>query len=75
MASTGTSVRDAQLRAHWQRDGYTVTRGSNGPRAVYAAHEYPYRQWLFVVEGSIAFVVAGAVVGPEGVVCLEAHIS
>ena len=32
---------------------------SNGPGAVYAAHDHPYRKILYVAEGSITFTPAG----------------
>ena len=32
-------------------------RWSNGPRAVYATHEHPYRKILVVESGSITFMV------------------
>lgn len=32
---------------------------SNGPGAVYAVHEHPYRKILYVAQGSITFTPAG----------------
>ena len=40
-------------------------RWSNGPGAVYAVHEHPYRKILYVQRGSITFMPAG---GPAIVV-------
>ncbi len=90
-------LTEAQLTARLARDGLQATRWSNGPHAVYGAHEHPYGKVLVVAEGGITFTLhrarpevrvlaAGdrlelpprtshsAVVGPDGVVCLEAHV-
>jgi len=89
-------VRESQLQERLAREGLQATRWSNGPHAVYGAHDHPYQKVLFVVEGSITFrfepdgktvamnpgdrldipahTLHSAVVGPEGVVCLEAHL-
>ncbi len=32
---------------------------SNGPSAVYAVHDHPYRKILYVAQGSITFTPAG----------------
>jgi quercetin dioxygenase-like cupin family protein len=89
------SEREAQLRQQFTREGLRPSRWSNGPDAVYGAHDHPYAKVLVVVSGTITFTVEGrgalpmksgdrldlpprtvhsAVVGPQGVVCLEAHV-
>ncbi|HEX9095533.1 MAG TPA: cupin domain-containing protein [Candidatus Dormibacteraeota bacterium] len=35
-------------------------RWSNGPGAVYAVHDHPYRKILYVAQGSIEFTPEGA---------------
>ena len=84
------------LRRQLAKEGLSAERWSNGPHAVYAAHEHPYGKILLVASGSVVFTledegrevpmkagdrlelppgtVHSAVVGPEGVVCLEAHV-
>ena len=91
-----TERDESRLRAQFAREGLSPTRWSNGPRAVYGAHEHPYGKILVVASGSITFTVGSgrrarvmhagdrmelpphtphrAVVGPDGVVCLEAHV-
>ncbi len=91
-------VSESQLQEQLAREGLTVnSRWSNGPGAVYEAHEHPYRKVLLVASGSITFTLEAdqravklkpgdrldlppqtshsALVGPEGVLCLEAHIN
>ena len=68
---------------------------SNGPHDTYSAHSHSYAKVIYVLQGSITFVlpefeqkltleagdrldlsadiVHAATVGPQGVVCLEAH--
>ena len=88
---------ESRLTAQLAREGLAATRWSNGPHAVYGAHDHLYGKVLYVVSGSITFTIEGArartvpmqpgdrldlpahtphgaVVGPDGVVCLEAHI-
>ena len=87
---------ESTLRAQLAREGLVVERWSNGPHAVYATHDHPYRKVLVVSAGHITFTIDdgkqvvdmnpgdrlelparvphSALVGPEGVVCLEAHV-
>jgi quercetin dioxygenase-like cupin family protein len=89
-------ITESTLREQLAREGLQPSRWSNGPGAVYAAHDHPYRKVLVVTEGSITFTIEGgkrivpmqvgdrlmlpphtahsALVGPGGVVCLEAHV-
>ena len=93
---TQPALSESELMRQLTRDGLYVTRWSNGPHAVYGAHEHPYGKVLVVISGSITLTIerptrvvqmrAGdrlnltphiphsAVVGPDGVVCLEAHV-
>lgn len=72
-------------------------RWSNAPGDVYGAHSHPFHKIIFVLQGSITFilpdverevtlgtgdrlelaagVVHEAVVGQQGVICIEAHRS
>ena len=90
------AITEAQLTERLAREGLMAARWSNGPRAVYGAHDHPYGKILYVVSGSITFTLNegkrviemtpgdrldlapqtrhSAVVGPDGVVCLEAHL-
>jgi len=51
------SVTEADLRKALAREGFPIERWSNGPHAVYAAHEHPYGKILLVVRGSITFTL------------------
>jgi len=64
MRKTPTDVSESDLRAQLAREGLNPERWSNGPHAVYAAHEHPYTKVLMVVSGSITFTVAGGRVVP-----------
>jgi quercetin dioxygenase-like cupin family protein len=46
---------EAKLRAEADR----CYQWSNGPGAVYAVHDHPYRKILYVAEGSITFTPEG----------------
>jgi quercetin dioxygenase-like cupin family protein len=46
---------EAKLRAEADH----CYRWSNGPGAVYATHDHPYRKILYVAQGSITFTPAG----------------
>jgi quercetin dioxygenase-like cupin family protein len=50
-----TSDLEAKLRA----EATQCYEWSNGPGAVYADHEHPYRKILYVVAGSITFTPEG----------------
>ncbi len=85
---------EAAIRARFRAEGLTPYQWANGPGDVYAPHRHAYHKVLYVVAGSIRFVLHpggpldlgpgdrldlpaglehGAVVGAQGVVCLEAH--
>ena len=76
------------------QEGIRGMTWSNGPGDRYAAHSHPYNKTIYVLEGSICFVIPGerqlelsagdrldlpaqishsAVVGSQGVRCLEIH--
>ena len=59
MRKTPTDVSESDLRAQLAREGLRPERWSNGPRAVYAAHDHPYGKVLMVVSGQITFTVTG----------------
>lgn len=91
-----SASNEEPLKRQLAEEGLSAERWSNGPHAIYAAHEHPYGKILLVASGSIVFTLGAegrevpmkagdrlklpprtihsAVVGPEGVVCLEAHI-
>ena len=52
-------VTESALRDQFAREGLHPTRWSNGPGAVYATHDHPYRKVLMVAEGSITFTIDG----------------
>ena len=64
MRKTPTDASESDLRAQFAGEGLNPERWSNGPHAVYAAHEHPYAKVLMVVSGSITFTVAGGRVVP-----------
>lgn len=90
-----TPPTEAELRHMLNEQGLSAYRWSNGPGDTYGKHSHPFHKVIYVVEGSIIFILpdrgeqlhlnAGdrldlpkevaheAVVGPQGVVCLEAH--
>ena len=92
-----TEGLEQRLSDQLMREGLSVTRWSNAPHAVYAAHDHPYHKVLYVVVGGITFTLEStgrwvamkpgdrleipprtshsAVVGPDGVTCLEGHRS
>ena len=55
----GQRVSEASLREQLVRGGLHPTRWSNGPGAVYATHDHPYRKVLVVAEGNITFTING----------------
>jgi quercetin dioxygenase-like cupin family protein len=77
-------------------EGLKPYRWANNPGDVYAAHKHPYHKIIYVVRGSITFLLPDsnvslemnpgdrlelpmgvshqAIVGPQGVVCLESHV-
>ena len=95
--SAPPATTESRLIAQLAREGLAATRWSNGPHAVYGAHDHPYGKVLIVVSGGITFNIDdgkrivvmkpgnrldlpprtphSALVGPDGVVCLEAHRS
>jgi quercetin dioxygenase-like cupin family protein len=78
-----------------EQEGLAPYAWSNGHGDTYAAHSHAYDKVIYVVRGSIEFIlpetnqrlamragdrldlpagaIHAAVVGPEGVLCLEAH--
>ena len=86
---------EAELRRLLGEQGLSAYRWSNSPGDVYGAHSHPFHKIIYVLQGSITFilpeqdvqvtlnsgdrldlpreVVHEAVVGPQGVICLEAH--
>jgi quercetin dioxygenase-like cupin family protein len=86
---------EAALRELYEQENLRPYRWSNGPGDVYGVHHHPYHKIIYVVRGSITFLLPdrgtalelfpgdrldlpagvrhGADVGPQGVVCLEAH--
>ncbi len=86
---------EAQLRRLLSEQGLAGYRWSNSPGDTYSRHSHPFHKVIFVVQGSIKFVlpesdvqvtlnpgdsldlskdvIHEAVVGPQGVICLEAH--
>ena len=93
---TGDSPpNEAELHRLLSQQGMSGYRWSNGPGDTYARHSHPFHKVIYVIQGSITFILpdrgeqvtlnAGdrldlprdvaheAEVGPQGVICLEAH--
>jgi uncharacterized protein YjlB len=90
-----TPPSENELRQIYAREGLSPYAWSNGPGDTYAAHTHAYHKVLYVVAGSITWILPesgqeiearpgdrldlprgtlhAALVGPQGVVCLEAH--
>ncbi len=88
---------ETELRGLLSEQGLSGYRWSNSPGDVYGAHSHPFSKIIYVLQGSITFllpdddeqvtlnsgdrldlpqgVVHEAVVGPQGVICFEAHRS
>jgi len=86
---------ESMIRRLLSNEGLQAYTWSNGPHDVYGVHDHSYHKVIYVVEGSITFILPdldqqlplqagdrmelppgirhGAEVGPEGVICLEAH--
>ena len=86
---------EAELRRSLGEKGLSAYRWSNSPGDVYGAHSHPFNKIIYVLQGSITFILLEqdeqvtlnsgdrldlpggvlheAVVGPQGVICLEAH--
>jgi quercetin dioxygenase-like cupin family protein len=86
---------EADLRSLLNEQGLSGYRWANSPGDIYGAHSHPFHKIIYVVQGSISFILleedeqvalnAGdrldlpmemihkAVVGQQGVICLEAH--
>jgi quercetin dioxygenase-like cupin family protein len=86
---------EVELRRLLNEQGLSGYRWSNGPGDTYGRHSHPFHKVIYVVQGSITFILpergeritlnAGdrldlpkdlaheAEVGPQGVICLEAH--
>ena len=86
---------EAELRRLLGEQGISAYRWSNSPGDVYGAHSHPFNKIIYVLQGSITFILPEqdeqvtlnrgdrldlpggvlheAVVGPQGVICLEAH--
>lgn len=87
---------ESELRRLLGEQGLSAYRWSNSPGDVYGAHSHPFHKIIYVLQGSITFIlpeqseqvtlnsgdrldlpggmVHEAVVGPQGVICLEAHM-
>jgi len=87
--------RAAEIMQMLSEQGLSAYRWSNSPGDVYSAHSHSFHKIIYVLQGSITFVLplaeeqvtlnAGdrlelppdtlheAEVGPQGVICLEAH--
>ncbi len=50
---------DAGVERRLRAEAHHCYRWSNGPGAVYAVHDHPYRKILYVADGSITFTPAG----------------
>ena len=86
---------EAALREILSAEGHTPYAWSNRPGDHYVVHKHEYHKVIFVVRGSITWILPesnrevetfagdridlpegtlhGALVGPQGVTCLEAH--
>ena len=86
---------EADLRRLLNERGLSEYRWSNSPGDIYGAHSHPFHKIIYVVQGSITFILPEeneqvalnsgdrldlpkemtheAVVGQQGVICLEAH--
>lgn len=92
-----SSPSEEDLRRLLGEQGLSGYRWSNSPGDVYGAHSHPFQKIIYVLQGSITFIlpeqgeqvqlisgdrldlpdgmVHEAVVGPQGVICIEAHQS
>ena len=92
-----SSPTESEVRRLLTEQGLSAYRWSNAPGDLYAAHSHPFHKIIYVLQGSITFVlpeaneqvllasgdrldlpasmVHEAVVGQQGVICLEAHKS
>jgi len=50
---------DERVEAKLREEADHCYQWSNGPGAVYAVHDHPYRKILYVEQGSITFTPAG----------------
>jgi quercetin dioxygenase-like cupin family protein len=86
---------ESVIRQRFETEGLQPYSWSNGPGDAYAPHDHSYHKVIYVVSGSITFVLTRegrkvtlkpgdrldlpqrtlheALVGMQGVVCLEAH--
>jgi quercetin dioxygenase-like cupin family protein len=91
----GSPPSEAKLHLLLSEQGLSGYRWANGPGDTYGRHSHPFHKVIYVVQGSITFLLpdrgeqvtlnAGdrldlpkdvaheAEVGPQGVICLEAH--
>ncbi len=53
-------MTEAKFRQAAADAGASLSAWSNGPGAVYAAHDHPYRKRLLVTQGDITFVLEPA---------------
>lgn len=90
------SPSEPDLAALLHAEGLAYYPWSNGPNDLYAPHDHAYHKIIYVVRGTITFMLPetgqslqlhpgdrlelpantrhSAVVGAEGVTCLEAHL-
>jgi mannose-6-phosphate isomerase-like protein (cupin superfamily) len=93
--SGSVSPDEGALRARMKAEGLSPYAWGNIPKDRYSPHVHAYDKVIYVVEGSITFILPGtgeelrlyagdrldlpagvehaAIVGAEGVSCLEAH--
>ncbi len=86
---------EGELRRLLGEQGLSGYRWANSPGDVYGAHSHPFHKIIYVLQGSITFIlpeqgeqvtlnsgdrlelpggiVHEAEVGPQGVICIEAH--
>ena len=86
---------EVELQRLLGEQGLSGYRWSNGPGDTYGRHSHPFHKVIYVVQGSITFILPEneeqltlntgdrldlpkdvsheAEVGPQGVICLEAH--
>lgn len=90
-----TPPTEEEVRRILAEQGLSGYRWSNAPGDVYGAHTHPFHKVIYVLQGTITFVLPEsgeevtlgggdrldlpggtlheAVVGPQGVICFEAH--
>ena len=54
-----TPPKESEIRKILGQQGLSGYRWSNGPGDVYRAHSHPFHKIIFVLEGSITFILPG----------------